>query len=139
MSTIHTHFLLYPQRGFAIVAAIFLLVILSALGAFMLTMSSSQQITSAQDIQGTRAYWAAKAGIQWAASQVQSPAVACPAASTTFALDGFNVTVACTAKSYAEGTSTKIIYWVESTAKSTTGSVGQVGYTERVVNAFIEF
>ena len=52
------------QGGFAIVSAIFLLVVLAALGAFMLTFSTVQHATSAQDIQGSRAYWAARAGLQ---------------------------------------------------------------------------
>ncbi len=138
MSTSHTHLPQRHQRGFAIVSAIFLLVVLAALGAFMLTLSSNQQITSAQDLQGSRTYWAAKAGIQWAADRLKPPAVACPAASTTFTLDGIPVTVTCDAKGYFEGTVPKTIYWVESTATGA-GAVGGIAYTERVLNAFIEF
>lgn len=138
MSTLRAPLPPRPQNGFAIVAAIFLLVVLAALGAFMLTLSNSQQLTSAQDLQGTRTYWAAKAGIQWAADRLKLPAVACPAASTTFALDGFAVTVTCDAKGYTEGTVGKTIYWVESTATAG-GAVGGIAYTERVLNAFIEF
>ncbi|MCM8580609.1 MAG: hypothetical protein NFV56_14210, partial [Candidatus Accumulibacter sp.] len=58
------------QGGFALVSAIFLLVVLAALGAFMLTFSNTQQLTSAQDVQGSRAYWAAKGGVQWAAGVI---------------------------------------------------------------------
>ena len=138
MSTVRASNLLGKQRGFAIVAGIFLLVIMAALGAFMLTFSNTQQLTSAQDVQGSRTYWAAKAGIQWAASKLQPPAVACPAASSTLSLDGFTVTVTCTANTYTEGTDTKIIYWVESKATSG-GAVGSLGYTERSLNALMEF
>lgn len=53
------------QVGFAAIAAIFLVVVLAALGAFMVTFSNTQQLTSAQDLQGTRAYWAARAGLEW--------------------------------------------------------------------------
>jgi MSHA biogenesis protein MshP len=128
-----------PQRGFAIVSAIFLLVVLAALGAFMLTLSSSQQLTSAQDLQGTRTYWAAKAGIQWAADRINVNGVlACAAMPTPFTLDGISVTVACQSNPYTEGTVPKTIYWVESTATSG-GAVGGIAYTERVLNAFIEF
>ena len=138
MSALRARFLKRTQRGFAIVAAIFLLVILSALGAFMLTFSNTQQLTSAQDVQGSRTYWAAKAGIQWAAAKLQPPAVACPAPSSTLTLDGFTVTVTCTANTYTEGADNKIIYWVESKATSG-GAVGSLGYTERVLNVFVEF
>lgn len=126
-----------PQRGFAIISAIFLLVILSALGAFMLTLSNTQHLTSAQDIQGSRAYWVAKSGVQWAAASIHT-AAACPASPTSLTLDGFSVTVTCAANTYTEGTDSKIVYWVQSTAAAG-GSVGSVGYAERVVNAFIEF
>ena len=53
------------HNGFAAIAAIFLLVALAALGAFMVTFSNTQQLTSAQDLQGSRAYWAARAGLEW--------------------------------------------------------------------------
>lgn len=146
MSIRPTYFPSWPQGGFAIVSAIFLLVVLAALGAFMLTLSTTQQLTSAQDLQGSRAYWATKAGIQWAASGIKA-AAACPASPTTFTLDGYSVTVTCAANTYVEGAddpltaqdeSSKTIYWVSSTAM-TGGSAGGIAYTERVLNAYIEF
>ena len=51
--------------GFALPSAIFLLVILSALGAFILNVSSSQQLGMALDIRGERAWQAANAGMEW--------------------------------------------------------------------------
>jgi Tfp pilus assembly protein PilX len=58
------------QYGFLLVTAIFLLVILAALGAFILTISGTQQTSSALDVQGSRAYQAARAGIDWASYQL---------------------------------------------------------------------
>ena len=139
MSTLRANLPQPSQSGFAIVAAIFLMVVLAALGAFMLTLSSNQQITSAQDLQGSRTYWAAKAGIQWAADRINvNAAVACLAMPTTFPLDGLSVTVTCSLNNYIEGTTPKTIYWVASTATGG-GAVGSIAYTERVLNAFIEF
>ncbi len=96
------------QRGFAIVSAIFLLVVLGALGAFMVTLSTVQHTTSTQDMQGARAYQAARAGIEWGAYQVLTPEHAnpvgvpyvCPVAATALntlagSLAGFSVTVLC--------------------------------------------
>lgn len=128
------------QHGFAIVSAIFLLVILVALGAFMLSISNTQQLSSAQDVQGSRAYWAAHGGIQWAVGNLKiAPATAC-VASTSFPLDGFSVTVKCTPNTYTEGevSDIKTIYWVESTAKAA-GNVGSTGFIERSLSTFIEF
>lgn len=59
-----------PRRkaaGVAIVTAIFLLVVLSGLAVAVVTISTSQQSASALDVQGQRAYQAARAGIEWAA------------------------------------------------------------------------
>lgn len=107
------------QHGFSIVAAIFILVVLAALGAFMVTISTTQAIGSALDIQGSRAYQAARSGIEWGVWQVQSTAAyrfgytaagvatvpntrSCASASGSFAfpgsattLSGFTVTVSC--------------------------------------------
>lgn len=109
-------------RGFAIVSAIFILVVLAALGAFIVSVSSNQHAGSALDIQGVRAYQAARAGVEWGIYQVQAtpaynfsygtPAVAvgsanpntraCPASPSSFVpaaptLAGFTVTVTCIA------------------------------------------
>jgi MSHA biogenesis protein MshP len=71
-------------RGFALPAAIFLLVILTALGAFILNISTSQQLGLALDIRGERAWQAANAGMEWVryklASNPSSPS--CPANTT---------------------------------------------------------
>ena len=82
------------QRGFAAIAAIFLVVVLAALGAFMVTFSNTAQLTSAQDVQGSRAYWAARGGLEWAIASTTA-AVACPASPTSLTLNGFAVAVSC--------------------------------------------
>ena len=58
------------HSGFSLVTAIFLLVILASLGAFIVTISGVQQTSSALDMQGSRAYQAARAGIEWGTYQV---------------------------------------------------------------------
>lgn len=110
------------MQGFAIVTAIFILVVLAALGAFIVSISTNQQIGTALDIQGVRAYQAAKSGVEWGIYQIEAtpaynfsygtPAVAvgnanpntraCPASPASFApaaptLAGFTVTVTCVA------------------------------------------
>jgi Tfp pilus assembly protein PilX len=91
------------QRGFSLFSAIFLLVMLSALGAAIVKVTSSSQIASALDIQGERGYQAARAGIEWGLYQ-QRIKNSCPQDATSFALPagttlaGFTVTVKCSAK-----------------------------------------
>jgi len=118
-------------RGFSLVAAIFLLVILSSLGAFVVTISTTQSHASALDVLGARAYQAARAGIEWGAyqqlalqrSHAPTYAVCAPEFSSngTFGfagsaetLSGFSVTVSCTAFGDSNGGPT--VYELVSTA-----------------------
>lgn len=127
-------------RGFALPSAIFLLVILSLLGAFMVSLSTSQSITSAQDVQGARAYRAARAGIERALFSLQPPATTCGAVPASLTIDGFSVAINCTTPNppHDEGGVSKYIFRVTATATAG-GSIGNIAYVERAVNTFIEF
>jgi MSHA biogenesis protein MshP len=128
------------QSGFSLVTAIFLLVVLGTLGAMMATFFSTQQQSSALDVMGSRAYQAARAGIEWAAFNVsQQPAgsgctgISSPlfAAGTLAAdLSLFTVTLTCTSTSAVEGGSTVYVYDFLSTASSG-GVPGSADYVER--------
>lgn len=92
---------LQRQRGVGLVTAIFLLVVIAGLAAAMVTVFSGQQTSSALDVQGARAYQAARAGIEWglfrykiAGACAASSSFALPAASV---LAGYSVTVTCSA------------------------------------------
>ena len=115
------------SRGFSIVAAIFLLVVLAALGAAIVVVSTTQQVGSVMDVQGARTYQAARAGIEWGVYKRTRDNVACAAfpavpvpVSFTFptapTLVGITVTVTCT--DYPDGSSTPVIhvYEIQSTA-----------------------
>lgn len=133
------------QCGFAAIAAVFLVVVLAALGAFMVTFSNTQQLTSAQDVQGTRAYWAARAGLEWGIGSVAASVAvppACPASPTTLAAvfdGGFSVTVTCIRQDFTEASATpnRFVFRLNSVAKSA-GSPGSVGYVERSLFATME-
>ena len=58
------------QRGFALMAALFILVTLTAIGVYLLTISTGQLGAAAQDEQAARAYQAARTGIDWGAYQL---------------------------------------------------------------------
>lgn len=126
------------HHGFAAISAIFLIVVLAALGGFMLAFSNTQQLNSAQDLQGSKAYWAARGGLEWAISSVRSSSFACPAAGVAPAsIDGFTITTTCTRKTYTEGGITIVIFSLESKANSN-AAIGSAGYVERSVTASIE-
>lgn len=118
------------QSGFAIMAAIFLLVILSALGLFMLNLSGTQNLTSAQDVQGARAYWAAYTGIQWAMARIITTNTCPPASASAFSVQSFALTVSCSSLNYQENGLTVNVYRITSVATAG-GNVGSIGYIER--------
>lgn len=124
------------HHGFAAIAAMFLVVVLAALGAFMVAFSNTQQITSAQDVQGSRAYWAARFGLEWAIGSVPIGATSCWATTPPASRDGFALTINCSVNSYSEGAAT--VYIFQLTSVASTGTVGSVGYIERSVSAAVE-
>lgn len=124
------------QHGFAAIAAIFLVLVLAAFGAFMVSFSNTQHLNTARDVQGSRAYWAARAGLEWGVAGVFATN-ACAAASTTLTIEAFTVIITCPAPLvYTEGTATVTIFQITSVASS--GSVGAVNYVERSVSASVE-
>ena len=128
------------QSGFALVTAIFILVVLAGLGAAMVSISTTQHTTVALDIQSARAQQAARAGIEWGAYQVLVVANVCPASPTTISFSGtplasFNTTVTCVATGHAEGQNTVTLYRFTSTA--TFGVVNTPDYVARQLSAQI--
>jgi len=91
--------ILRRARGFALVLALFLIVSLAAIGAYMLSVSNVQVASGVMDEQGARAYQAARAGLDWGAYRVLRNAT-CPGGTTSIALPvnltGFYAEVSCT-------------------------------------------
>jgi MSHA biogenesis protein MshP len=124
------------QHGFAAIAAIFLVLVLAAFGAFMVSFSNTQHLNTARDVQGSRAYWAARAGLEWGVAGVFATS-ACAAPSTTMAIETFSVVITCPAPLvYIEGAATVSIFQI--TAVASSGTVGAVDYVERSVSASVE-
>lgn len=60
-------------RGFGLFAAIAILVILAALGAFIVSVTGLRDQSAGLDILGTRAFLAARAGVEWNMFLIQNP------------------------------------------------------------------
>jgi MSHA biogenesis protein MshP len=94
------------QSGFALMSAIFLITVLFLLSAYMVSIRVSQEASVSLDTLATRAYAAARSGIEWGIyNSLRNGACA---ASTTIALggtlSGYTVTVTCaTSGPYNEG------------------------------------
>lgn len=117
------------QGGFLVIAAVFLLVVLAGLVAYLTTVSTTSQAASAADFNSARAYQAARTGTEWAAYRILRG----PGGATTFetqcttgtatrdlnfgsTLSSFTVTVTCTSVNLTEGASTVRSYRIVSNA-----------------------
>ena len=140
------------MRGFSLVTGIFLLVILSALGAFMVMFTGLQQNTVQNDVLGVRAYYAARAGINWALYRALEPDNLTPALPPSFpacpagtintlqgSLAPFTVIVTCDSRDHREANNRFIrVYQITATACNQAAcvvapTVPPVGYVERRV------
>lgn len=99
------------QRGASLVAAVFVLLLLSSVAAWVISTASVQQTSSAADLNGARALQAARAGLEWGAWQVlRNPAGGwCAGASDSATLanlagglEAFTAVVACEHTSHQE-------------------------------------
>lgn len=130
------------QRGLSLIAAIFLLVVISGLIAFLLTISGLQHSSVALDVQGARAYQAARAGIEWGIYRALRDS-SCAGGTFTPAgdLSGFTVVVTCSATAYTEVDATaKTVYSITATACNQGACPGTPGptYVERQLQATMD-
>lgn len=146
--------LVRSQRGVSIIAAIFLLLLFSALAALMANFRSVSELTSAEDVLGMRAHFAARAGVERVMFAVMDPNTvpasaplpapapdglpACPASPLVLPalpqFPGFTVSVTCAQTAYDEGTRRLRISRIVSTATVQ----GPAGVIERQIEATIE-
>lgn len=132
------------ERGVALVAAIFLLVVLAALGAVMVSLSGTSHYTVLYALQGAKAYHAARSGIEWgikrAVDDGACPGVGVPA-SSTFTVNtadiAFSVTVTCSQSSHTEKSDTYNVYDLTATAETLGAALGSPDYAARRVTATV--
>jgi len=127
------------ERGFSLVTALFLLVVLALLGVIIVAVFGLQQSAQALDVTGTRTYAGAKAGVEWALVQVMDPdnndpllvpanpqPPACFAATVVpslgSAFSGITVSVTCAVTATTELNRNVSVYLITSTASSGTGT-----------------
>ena len=139
------------QNGMALVSAIFLMVILAALGGAMALMSTSSHDTATKSLQAARVYYGAKAGLEWGIQRAVA-AGACPAGAVNFtltqgALNGVAVQVTCVQQSthgnpplppafcLPNPPNTCAVYYI--TSNATIGVLGRLDYAERRIEATV--
>jgi MSHA biogenesis protein MshP len=124
------------QSGFALIPALFLIVVLGALAVVAVRVGTGQQQAVTMSLQQARALSAAQTGIEWGAWQALKGGGSCVASTTLTlteaALKGFSVIVTCTAVTISIVPTSTISYVFNSAA--TSGLYGQPGYVRRVVS-----
>ena len=131
------------ERGISVVGALFVLLVLASLGAWLATIGSTQAIAVAQGELGSRAHYGARAGLEWALHAIVNAGGAgldCGPGTTTFtlgggALAGFDVSVECTVQAVTEGAASYQLYQLRSTAS--TGTVGSADRASRTLVATV--
>ena len=100
------------MKGFALPAAVFIVVIVGAAALAMGQLGSTQAGSLSLEIQASRAYWAARSGIDWGVYKINNEVVgaACFADQTLSnmadALSNFSVVVSCSRIEYKEANAT---------------------------------
>jgi MSHA biogenesis protein MshP len=125
------------QRGFALMVAIFLLVVLAILGVFIVKVSGVQHQTVNVALLGARAFEAARTGIEWGAFQALDSA-SCTTTTlnlTEGGLNGFDVDVTCTSTTHTETGDTYNVYLLDVVASA--GNYGTPDFVSRRMQATV--
>ena len=119
------------QRGFSLVAAIFLIVVLAGLAMVAVRISILQGQGVTEGLRAAQAFQAARSGIEWAAYSALNGGVCAPATLnlTEGGTLGFTVTVACSVSTHTEGTSTVHVWVFDVRAEA--GTYGGPDYVSR--------
>ncbi len=135
--------LLQKQRGFGLVAAMFLIIVIAGAIAVMWRMSSTQAATNNLSLQQARAYQAARAGLEWGIWSFLNDS--CPPSSSfpIRGFDGFQVMVDCPVDQRMEYTDLpeeqpKSMVSQNIIATATYAAVGAPDYVYRQLSAVVE-
>jgi MSHA biogenesis protein MshP len=121
-------------HGFALIPALFLIVVVGVLAAVAVRVTTAQQETVSLALQQARALSAARAGIDWAAYKAINGSCAGGTLNLSAAsLAGFTVVVTCASTAYTDGAGSFQAFTIASTA--TYGNYGTADFVRRVVRA----
>jgi MSHA biogenesis protein MshP len=122
------------RDGFALVPALFLIVVVGLLAVVAVRITTAQQETVVLGLQQARALAAARAGIDWAAYNALNGNCAGGTLNLAAAsLAGYTVVVTCAATAYADGNASFQAYSI--TATATFGNYGGADFARRVMRA----
>jgi len=121
--------------GFALIAAIFVILVLAALAAFAVRVGTTQRQTADFALLNARAQLAADTGIEYGINQALVHG-SCPAPATTLNLNaaglkGFTVTVTCAVSNHQLGAAPTTYHAYALSAVAQLGTFGSSAYVAR--------
>jgi MSHA biogenesis protein MshP len=132
------------QRGFTLIMAIFIVVVLALLGSYMVRLSGVQYSTASYALQSARAYQAGRAGLGWATATINNETadgLGCSAINTKSTptspltlpdMPGFTIKLTCDqSQLYTEGSDSYYIYKIK--ALSEFGNYSSEDYVSRTL------
>ena len=120
------------QHGMAMIAALFMIIVVAAFGAFALRIGGNQQETAKLQLQGNRAFAAAFSGLEWASDRAFNGGNCL--ANAVIPYNGFTLTVTCTVTAnHATSAGANFqVYDLRATAQSTAG-YGSPDFVQRTL------
>jgi len=125
------------QKGISLIGAIFILIIVSLLGQYLVSISSVQRQISLLSLQSSRAYQAANAGVEWAIAYIITNNTCPTSAPTSYSkLTGFVITTNCNnLGNFDENGIISNVYQLSTTSQF--GQYGQLDFVSRKLEVII--
>ena len=127
-------------RGFGLVAAMFVMIVVSMVVIAMARLSTAQHGSNSLSIQQGRAFQASKAGLEWGISRTYK-ASSCATGTLNLAGSGlaeFSVSISCTSNSYTDNQGNPVqIFRITATAQNGTPGA-RPDYAYRQLTAVVE-
>ncbi len=126
------------QKGITLVGAIFVLVIVSLLGIYLVKITGAQRQTVLMNLQSARAYQAANTGIEWGLARILTSNSCVKSTTLDSKINGFTVSVSCVVLQtggYNEAGETINVYRI--TSSSVFGSYTDTNFTTRQIQAIV--
>lgn len=125
------------QRGITLIGAIFVLIIVSLLGQYLVSISNVQRQTSLLSLQSARAYQAASATLEWGVASIIA-SNNCPATtpSSFNQISRFSLSLNCSKLGdYDENNVMHSVFLLNS--RSQYGNYGSSGYVSRTLEVTV--
>ena len=136
---------IFGQKGFSLITAIFLLVVLATLMGYMVSLRVVQQSTIVMSVQGARAYQAARSALEYGIFQALNTATCNASETLTFSADDlslapFSVDLSCSLSVHTEGPRQINVYQLTALASRgnyTSGGAANPDYVSRRIRVTV--